>query len=345
MTTPIVAGEGGPSRSAGLPAAVSHRLSVALCTWNGARFLEPQLESLSAQSRAPDELVVCDDASTDDTVAILTRFAQGARFPVRIERNPTRLGSTKNFEKAIGLCTGDLIATCDQDDIWLPDKLAWSEAAMDGPVARGLVFTDSEVVDDELQPLGHTMWDAIRFSALARRQVRCGRPFDVLLKQWIVTGATMMFRADYRPFVLPIPDNWIHDGWIAFIIGALAPIGFIERPTLKYRQHVTQQIGGRKLGFKALFRIAREMGPAYFHLHYERFQLAYERLATCALHLRDPGVLAQVQRKVAHQQHRLAISETSSRCKRALWAVAELLRGGYWRYSPGPAHFFKDLLL
>jgi glycosyltransferase involved in cell wall biosynthesis len=343
MTTPSRAASAAPP-GAGAPAAGAHRISVALCTFDGGRYLEPQLDSLPAQTRRPDELVVCDDGSTDGTLDILARFAQRAPFPVRIERNPTRLGSTKNFEKAIGLCTGDLIATCDQDDVWLPDKLALCEAAIDAEPGRGLVFTDSEVVDDELRPLGHTMWDAIRFGHLARRRVRQGRAFDVLLRQWVVTGATMMFRARYRPVVLPIPDQWVHDGWIAFIIGALAPIGAVERPTLKYRQHSAQQIGGKKLGLRDLYRKAREVGPSHFRLDFERFQLAHAHLRGLAGDLRDETVLGRVGRKVLHQRRRLAIAEAPARWRRVLWTLAELLRWGYQRYSPTTSHALKDML-
>jgi glycosyltransferase involved in cell wall biosynthesis len=324
---------------------VSSRISVALCTYNGARFLEPQLDSYLTQTRLPDELVVCDDGSTDETIEILARFERRASFPVRIVRNESTLRPTKNFEKAIGLCTGDLIATSDQDDVWLPDKLALGEAALAREPHCGLVFTNADVVDEDLQPRGHQMWDSIGFGPLARRRVRRGQAFEVLLRQWLVTGATMMFRAQYRPFFLPIPENWIHDGWIAFIIGALAPVGFVERSTIKYRQHAAQQIGGKKLGWRELYERAREMGPAHFRLAYERFILAQERLRSLASHVRDPGFLRLVDRKVEHQLRRLAIAEAPSRCRRVLWALDEMRRGGYWRYSPGSLHFFKDILL
>ena len=344
MTIPTKPADSAAPTAPGTPVPAPHRISVAMCTFNGARFLEPQLDSFPAQTRMPDELVVCDDGSIDDTLAILERFARRAPFPVRIERNATRLGSTKNFEKAIGLCTGDLIATCDQDDVWLPEKLALSEAAIDAAPARGLIFTDSDVVDDELRSLGHTMWDAIHFGAMARRRVRQGRPFEVLLRQWVVTGATMMFRSAYRPCVLPIPDNWVHDGWIAFIIGALTPIGFVERPTLKYRQHSAQQIGGKKLGLKDLYKKAREVGPAHFRLDYERFKLARERLGSLASALKDARMLSRVDGKVEHQRRRLAIAESPLRWKRVLWSLDELLHWGYQRYSPTCTHFIKDML-
>ena len=321
-----------------------HRISVALCTYNGARFVGAQLDSFMAQTRRPDELVVCDDGSTDATLSILEQFEHSATFPVRIVRNADRMGSTKNFEKAIGLCAGDLIATSDQDDIWLPEKLAVSEAAFDVEPGCGLVFTNADVVDEDLQPVGHTLWEAIHFGGAGQRRVRRGHAFELLLRQWLVTGATMMFRSEYRPVVLPIPENWIHDGWIAFIIGAMAPLGCVKRSTLKYRQHAAQQIGGKKLSWMQMYELARKVGPEYFQLAYERFAFAQEHLRSLSPRLREPRYLDLLGRKVEHQRRRLAISESPSRWRRVLWTIDELVRGGYWRYSPATTHFFKDLL-
>src|SRR5215470_8302349 len=103
-------------------------ISVAMCTYNGARFLAEQLGSLAAQSRLPDELVVCDDGSTDESAEIVKDFARHAPFPVRLEVNEENLGATKNFEKAIGLCRGEVIALSDQDDVWYPKKLELHES-------------------------------------------------------------------------------------------------------------------------------------------------------------------------------------------------------------------------
>ena len=94
------------------------RLSIAMCTYNGARFLSEQLESIAVQTRLPDELIVCDDRSTDGSVEIIRNFALHAPFEIRLEINTNNLGSTKNFEKAIGLCKGEIIALADQDDVF-----------------------------------------------------------------------------------------------------------------------------------------------------------------------------------------------------------------------------------
>lgn len=99
-------------------------ISVAMCTYNGSAFLQEQLDSIAAQTRLPDELVICDDGSSDSTVDIVERFAHGVSFRVQLFRNPQNLGSTRNFEQAMRLCTGDLIALSDQDDVWMPEKLA-----------------------------------------------------------------------------------------------------------------------------------------------------------------------------------------------------------------------------
>src|ERR1700721_581226 len=105
-------------------------LSIALCTYNGERFLPEQLRSIGEQSRLPDELVGCDDASTDRTLGIIEDFARQAPFPVRIEVNAANSGSTPNFAKAIGMCKGDSIVLADQDDVWVPSKLAALETAL-----------------------------------------------------------------------------------------------------------------------------------------------------------------------------------------------------------------------
>ena len=126
------------------------KISVAMCTFNGASFVRDQLDSMLRQTRTPDELVICDDRSEDDTVAILEAWRQAAPFPVTIEVNPERLGSTGNFAKAIAMCGGDVIALSDQDDVWLDHKLAEAESAFSSNADLGLWFTDALLVDETL---------------------------------------------------------------------------------------------------------------------------------------------------------------------------------------------------
>lgn len=221
------------------------KFSVAMCTYNGADFLSDQLESIIAQSRQPDEIVVCDDGSTDETQTLLSQFAAMSPVLVSLHFNEKNLGSVKNFEKAIKLCSGDVIALSDQDDVWRADKLQLIEDAFRNAPKAGLVFSDAEIVDESLQSLERRMWDEVGFDAHKRKLIRQGRALEVLITGWTVTGATVAFRSEFVKLCLPIPDGiaMIHDGWIALNVAAVAEVLMIEDALIKYRQHARQQIG------------------------------------------------------------------------------------------------------
>jgi glycosyltransferase involved in cell wall biosynthesis len=218
------------------------RISVALCTYNGERFLPQQLDSIAKQTRLPDELVVCDDRSTDRTAEIVREFAASVSFPVKLVENDENLGSTKNFEKAIGLCSGDLIALCDQDDKWFPVRLERCEQELLAHPEVGLVFSDGDIIDDQNLPIGKTLWQTFHFTAALRRELLAGN-YDLLVKYRFVTGATVMVRAGLRDRFLPIPSGWIHDEWIAAIVQAFSDLNPIDEPLVFYRQHTSQQVG------------------------------------------------------------------------------------------------------
>jgi glycosyltransferase involved in cell wall biosynthesis len=220
------------------------KMSVAMCTYNGAKFLPAQLESILAQSRPPDEIVICDDGSTDQTTTLLNQFAS-ALSAAKIHINKQNLGTIKNFEQAIGLCSGDAIALSDQDDVWRNDKLQLIEHAFQQNPTAGLVFSDAEIVDDSLKPLNRRMWNEVGFDAHKRKLVATGRALEVLITGWTVTGATMAFRSNFTKLSLPFPTDiaMIHDGWIALTIAAAAKVLMIDEPLIQYRQHERQQIG------------------------------------------------------------------------------------------------------
>lgn len=132
-------------------------VSVALATYNGARFLEAQLESIAQQTRLPDQLVISDDASTDETLAVLEQFKAEAPFPVQILADGERRQFGRNFLNALSKCTGDYIAFCDQDDVWLPQKLERLSTALDERPDVSMVIHQVEVVNENLEPLGREL--------------------------------------------------------------------------------------------------------------------------------------------------------------------------------------------
>jgi glycosyltransferase involved in cell wall biosynthesis len=216
-----------------------------MCTYNGAEFLPAQLQSIITQSRPADEIIICDDGSTDGTRNLLEKFKSESPVPINLHSNDHNFGSVKNFERAISLCTGDIIVLSDQDDVWRNDKLQLIEAAFNKSPSAGLVFSDAAIVDENLKPLDRRMWDEVGFNSHKRKLVRTGRALEVLITGWTVTGATMAFRSRFVKLSLPIAEGiaMIHDGWIALTIAAVADVVVLDEPLVQYRQHERQQIG------------------------------------------------------------------------------------------------------
>jgi glycosyltransferase involved in cell wall biosynthesis len=314
------------------------RLSIALCTYNGSAHLSEQLESLVHQTRPAEELVVFDDGSADETVEILRRFAVSAPFPMTIHVNPQRLGPAKNFEQAITACTGDLISLCDQDDIWRQDKLALTEAAFQKNPELGFVFGDAEVCDDDGKELGYRLWNSVRFSPRLL-QMRDGHSFDVLLRQNVVTGATMTFASRFRPKVLPIDPRWMHDGWIALLLSAIAPVALIEQPIIRYRQHPQQAIGARQRTLYQEYLAAKTMDRNIFSEQAEMFEATLQRLSAISA---PPHKIELLKKKILHSRRRSAIR--TGECSRFL-AFTEFLTLRYRHFSLGWKSFAQDLFL
>ncbi len=326
------------------------KISVAMCTHNGARYLREQLDSIAQQTRSPDELVMCDDASADATNEIIRDFAVSAPFPVHLHVNEGILGSTKNFEKAIAICAGDVIALSDQDDVWRADKLAVIEKTFAENPGIGMVFSDAEIVDEQLSTLGRRLWNESGFDKEKQRLIRNGKAFDVLLPAWWVTGATMAFQAKFKDLVLPIPTNlpMIHDGWISLIIAAVAKVTFIEEPLILYRQHDRQQLGAPtkrsdesgKAKTELLARLkALPRRNSYLDL-VRSLNAIHERLLLKGNSA--GGGISPIEDRLKHLKARsnLPVQAVS----RLTLVLKELLTMRYHKYSNGISSAVKDLL-
>ena len=196
------------------------KVSVAMCTFNGAAFVEAQLESILTQSKPPDEIVLCDDGSTDRTIDIATKIAQKYPDKIRIIQNERKLGYCRNFESAVSLVTGDVIFR-DQDDVWSPDKVASMLRVFAEDPEGVLVYSDAVITDPELRPTG-TVFNRRKDAELRKtptlRQMSRGLAFN---------GLMMAFHSRLRPFVIPFTPlslQWGHDHWIAFIAYAVGEI-------------------------------------------------------------------------------------------------------------------------
>ena len=255
------------------------RISIALCTYNGERFLKEQLDSFVQQTLPPYELVVCDDCSSDSTCEILEKFSQTAPFPVRIFRNEYTLGLIKNFSKAASLCQGEYLAFSDQDDFWLPDKLeacfrVINKAELEyGKNIPLLVHSDLRLIDNEN-----------RVIALSCMKVRHMRhvdvdPLNTLLVRNYVSGCTSLCNKILIKESLPFPDIITnHDGWVALNAASRGRVLFIPEAKVLYRQHAFNVTGRANYSFniKALTSVfmLKELIILTFHLLVEDFYQA-----------------------------------------------------------------------
>jgi glycosyltransferase involved in cell wall biosynthesis len=319
-----------------------------MCTFDGAHYLAEQLASLAAQTRPPDELIVCDDCSSDESARVVQRFAASAPFPVHLHVNSTNIGTVKNFEQAIGRCRGDYIALCDQDDVWLPEKLARVEAEFRKAPQAGLIFSDAEVVDETLRPTGVTLWQKLGISPRETERLRTGKAVDELLPGSIVTGATAVFRSSFKNLILPIPDDLpvIHDAWMAMLIAAVSEVLPVEEPLIKYRQHASQQVGPlerrgpKQLGFnRAAMHDSLTRKNAYTEL-ISVAQALRQRLLEHRSEFDSRIVIAGLEARISHLEARSTLP--TARLRRIGPVLRELVSLRYHRYSKGLASAAKD---
>jgi glycosyltransferase involved in cell wall biosynthesis len=315
-----------------------------MATCNGAAWVAAQLESLAAQTRRPAELVVCDDASDDATLDRVREFAAEAPFPVRLEHNPRRLGATANFERAVGLCRGDLVFLADQDDVWLPGKIETVAGRLDADPALGAVFCNGTVVDADERPLGYDLWRALAFDAREQRRVREGRAHEVFARHVVAAGTGLAFRRRFVAWLRPFPDlRNAHDAWIAALIAGVAEVRAVEEPLIHYRLHDANQIGLRRFDLAGQLRQAlRQIETGAFEYAVRFFEAAVERLRASPHRVR-PEALARYEARLAHARWRCALPESA--LARAPAVLAEALRGGYGRYAYGWKSVAQDLLL
>ncbi len=318
-------------------------ISVALCTYNGAPYLAEQLSSIGGQTRTPDEVVVCDDGSTDRSGALVADFARSVAFPVVFHVNPTRLGSTKNFERAISCVTGDIVALSDQDDVWRSDKLATLEREF-ARTEIGGAFTDARLTDAGGRVLPSGLWSTGDFTGACRRRFADGDAFGVLMRHRVVTGATLAFRTAFRPLLLPIAASSVHDAWIALLLSAVTTLVAIDEPLIDYRQHGGNQIGAvRRSAAERLRATLTPIDRARLSAQAEWLGEALQRLRVFAPWMREPTRLDELSALVAHIEHRATLPSTvAGRFQRVR---RELATGGYSRFGSGIKSAARDLVL
>lgn len=220
-------------------------LSVAMATYNGGQFIEEQINSIINQSLPPDEIIICDDGSTDNTVDIIHEIIEKYPGKIKLFINKNGLGPAMNFEKAIQLCQGDYIALSDQDDVWKKDKLELSLKKLieietkyhDIPI---LIHTDLEVVNQALETSSKSFWQLSGINPGILRKYSFAGVYNG------ITGCTTIFNQKTKQYIFPFPKNIImHDSWIGLCVAKYGKIDYIEQTTILYRQHSGNAVGAK----------------------------------------------------------------------------------------------------
>jgi glycosyltransferase involved in cell wall biosynthesis len=199
-------------------------ISVCLATCNGDLYIKDQLLSVLSQLSNDDEVIVVDDDSNDRTIEIIKSFSDN-RVKLNLSKNHKKLGIVKNFERALLQAKGDFIFLCDQDDVWLPEKVEVSLAALKSSL---LVVSDCEVVDSKL--------NKIQSSFFNLRNSKSGIFHNILKNSYL--GCCMAFRKELLPYALPIPKlSPMHDMWIGLVAETRGKVTFIQKPLILYRRH------------------------------------------------------------------------------------------------------------
>ncbi|GAB3473401.1 glycosyltransferase family 2 protein [Azotobacter salinestris] len=321
-------------------------ISIAMATYNGSRYLQEQLDSFVRQTRQPDELVVCDDCSSDETVHILEKFQRQAPFPVRLYRNERNLGYIRNFEKALSLCRGDVLFLSDQDDVWFENRLEIVEQAFLAHPEKMVVLNDQEITTQNLEPTGRSKLGNTRSLGFS--------------DTYFITGCCTALRRVWLEVALPIPEvvghhHIPHDIWINKLADFLGLRLIIDRPLQFYRRHgnnashSVSSSTGRLSRLQVLashgLKDAREgwmTQIVHANLYLERLEANRTRLKVLGADQRLEQALARLQARIPAFERRLAIA-ARPRWRRSPELLRFWLSGGYQTFA-GWKSALKDMV-
>jgi hypothetical protein len=326
---------------------MSARISVALVTLNGERYLEEQLASIASQEPAPFEVVIADDGSTDRTRDVAEAALADASFPVRFVGGD-HVGLRRNVERAIRGCTGSVIALSDQDDIWLPGRLDAIGRAFEDPSVT-LWFSDADLIDGRGVPTGARLWELSSLTPQAQHEMTEGYGLRRLIHGGTVTGATMAFRESVRTVALPLPVEldgpdflFLHDGWLAVLAALSGLVATEPHPFTRYRQHEQQFTSVHAGSLSAAHGIGeRRATRRTIEREHGRVRLVLERLvernalAGCSAH--DRRMLTELEAFLRHRAAKAGMART-----RAI--LTEVRVGHYRLWANGWRTALADLL-
>lgn len=222
---------------------VKVKIDVLMATYNGEKYLREQLDSILEQSYGDFRLLISDDGSEDATREILNEYVgKDSRVVVFLQNK--NVGSTRNFEFLMKKVENECFMFSDQDDIWQNDKIQKSVDKMN-QTDSDLVYTNLQVVDEDLQVLNPSYWRLKGFE----KKVRKYNNFESLYLNNYITGSTMLVKSKWLEKILPLPEKSkyiLHDYWTALVVSKWGKMAYVDEPLVKYRQHMDNRIGSKR---------------------------------------------------------------------------------------------------
>lgn len=323
-------------------------ISVCMATYNGEKFIAQQLHSIFNQSLKPDQLIVSDDCSCDQTIEIINRVTKNFDFEVKVSINNTKLGVVKNFEKAILNSTSDIIVLADQDDLWDSNRLKhvlniFNEKEVD------YYFSDSKIIDSYGNIQHDSLWKRRSFSKKIMNNFNKNQLSALLKYDNFIYGMTLAFKSNVLEAVTPIDSKssfLTHDAWIPMILSGLNYKGYADCwSTTYYREHINQEAGpGKNISLVSKFILSLKK-KRYFD---DDLQRDFDRIAkrisnvkslsncncTFPKHFKD---------KANHLRFRANLGKLSA-LDRLNNIIKEMVSGNYNKYSSSKLAFIRDLI-
>ena len=318
------------------------KVSIAMATYNGASYLVDQLYSIAQQTRLPDELIICDDFSSDDTVAILERFRDEVPFLVHIYKGLQNVGYVRTFEKALSLCTGDIVFLSDQDDVWFENKISEMLRIFNEHQNIYVLVADMVITDQNLRPSPYTQ---------LRNHLSIGLP-----KRDFGPGCATALRREFLDIVLPIPVELSgHDGWIHKLASAMNVKLIYPQALQYYRRHrdassdslTNRPVKTTSLAFVRAYGLVDASED--WRQTITEFRAALRRLDNSASELNRLNLAMNAEcgkkrivRQISHYERRIRLVE-EKRIFRTASVSRFWLDGGYGSFS-GWRSALKDIL-
>ncbi|MBO5923351.1 MAG: glycosyltransferase [Lentisphaeria bacterium] len=213
------------------------KISIAIAAYNGGKYIAEQLASLLAQTRLPDEIIICDDSADELTFQAVQEF-----LPcniIRYTKNLEPLGVARNFEKALSLTSGEYIFLCDQDDVWLPGKVESLAAVLDKNKDIDGVFCNSILVAEKLEPLDKTLWELRNFTPAMQKMLAGGNALEVFCRRVVCSGHNIAVRRRALEYIMPFPElaPFYPDTWIALAVALNSNMQMCNELLTLYRIH------------------------------------------------------------------------------------------------------------